>query len=223
MRKIILAFILAAGAAMLVGCADDVKGPSGMENSSSDNSTVQSSSVEKTESSSAVFANDGESSADSHEGQGAESSSDNSGSDGTWAGENGIFLSDCPVPAWGLNESEDGNVFTVASEYDTYRLLQQTEFENGAVKNIWVEVYVISGDFDMEAFGDQWGFRPVWNGSFYNAVPDIPGEYAGMTVEEIKLDLAKPLLKKYGSATYDGFPEIVMVDPSIAPDPAFDF
>lgn len=227
MKKIILAFILAAGAAViatLAGCADDAKGPSGTENSSSENSVPQNSSVENTDSSSVVSESDGESSENSDDKRETEDSSSEGESENSDPNVNdGICLSTCPVPAWGLNDSEDGNLFKVASEYDTYRVLQETEFENGAVKEIRIDVYVISEDFDMVAFSNEWGVVPVWNSSCYEGIAHIPEKYADMTVEEIKLDLAKPLLKKYGSATYDGFPEIVMVDPSIAPDPAFDF
>ena len=223
MKKTVLAVVVAvcaAGITTLAGCADKTEGQSGADNSSSVGNTEQSSSAQSSDSSSAALESEAESS-------GAEQSSEGSSSDSVPVvpeqNEEGFYLSACPVPAWGITESDDGNVFMTASEYDTYRALQTTEFENGAVKDIRVDVYVISEDFDMAAFSSEWGVDLVWNGSFYEGTAAIPEKYADMSVEEIKLDIAKPLLKKYGSATYDGFPEIVMVDPSIAPDPAFDF
>ncbi|MCH5204745.1 MAG: hypothetical protein J1F03_08340 [Oscillospiraceae bacterium] len=224
MKRIILSFILAAGALGLAGCADGAQEFTEGSSSSSSSDISQSSSFEDSDSSSA--APGGESSEDSFGGSSYEqpggskdplenSQPDESASD--------IHLSVCPVPAWGVTDRSDLNIFITGSEYDTYRVLQTTEFENGAVKEMRVELYVVSEEFDMDAFKEKWGFEPVWNGTFYEGAANIPEEYAGMTVEEIKLDIAKPLLKKYGSATYDGFPEVILVDPTTAPDPAIEF
>ena len=132
-----------------------------------------------------------------------------------------IHISECKVPAWGVNDSE--NIFEMGSEYETYRVIQKAEFADGALKEIKVQVYVIAEGFDMDAFKAKWGFEPVWNGSYYEGTQTVPAEYEGKTVEEIKLAIAEPILKKYGSETYDGFPEIVMVDPTTEPDPAIEF
>ena len=102
-------------------------------------------------------------------------------------------------------------------------MLLKTEFENGAVKNIWAELYIVSEDFDKEAFIEDWDGWFIWNNSFYNAPVDIPEEFADMTVEEIKLSSASLILRKYGSETYEGVPEVVWVDPSTPTDPAIEF
>ena len=200
MKKNIPAYILAMAAVCLVGCAVD-------KQNQSESETV--SSVTESENS------DVESSIDSIGSESTESSSESEPE------EEGIHLSACKVPSWGIIEGEGS--FRAGSEYETYRVLRTISFEGESVKEIKAEVYVVSEDFDMDAFKKKWGFEPVWNGEFYEAVENIPEEYSGMTVEEIKLSFAEPVLKKYGADSLDGLFEVVFVDPTIAPDPAIDF
>lgn len=225
-KKIVLAFVLAAIVAGLAGCADGSgdssdNGSSSVGLSSSIPAESSSSSVPESPDSSAPESSvnsETESSDDS------ETSSESSESSETGGSETRIHLSVCDVPAWGITDNtEKQNVFMAGSEYEDYRVLQTAVFEGGALKELKVRVYVVSDKFDMSAFKQDWGFEPAWNGECYEGEPAIPEEYAGKSADEIKLLIAKPVLKKYGAETLDGMPEIVMVDPSTVPDPAIDF
>lgn len=221
MRKFISAFALAAAVICFAGCSEE--GQSSLDGgSSAEESSSSAESSENTESSSEVS----ESSSESSEESSAEvSSKSESNAESSQPSESeGVHISECKVPAWGVNDKTDTeNVFEIGSEYETYRVLQTAEFEGETLKEIKVQVYVVAEGFDMDAFKAKWGFEPVWNGSYYEGTQAVPEEYAGKTVEEIKLAIAEPILKKYGSETYDGFPEIVMVEPTTAPDPAIEF
>ncbi len=221
MKKKILAYVIAMGAVCLAGCA-------GGESSSGEN--LSSANEQSSASVSQSSENPSSTSSDS-ESQGSESSNaensdfENSSSEESSASsqpsESAVYVSTCNVPSWGVNLAD--NVFAVGSEYETYRLLETVIFESGAVKSITAEVYVVSEEFDMENFKEKWGFEPKWNGAFYEGEIPVPESFAGKTEEEIKLSVAEPILKKYGALSYDGFPGIVMVDPSVPTDPAIEF
>ncbi len=210
MKKKIPAYILAMAAVCLVGCAVD------RQNQSVPDSVSSVTESENTESSVSE-----ESSFESESSDGESSSEEQNSSDESEPEAERIHVSVCKVPSWGIIDGEDS--FKAGSEYETYRVLRTISFESGSVKEIKTEVYVISKDFDMDAFEEKWGFEPVWNGEFYEGEENIPEEYSGMTVEEIKLRFAEPVLKKYGAESLDGLFEVVFVDPTIAPDPAIDF
>lgn len=212
MKKKIPAYILAMAAVCLVGCAVDGQNQSVTDNTSS---VVQSESESSdTESSVSDESSDNEST-DSEGTESTESSPESAPE------AEGIHLSVCKVPSWGIIDGEGS--FKAGSEYETYRVLRTITFEGESAKEIKTEVYVVSEDFDMDAFEEKWGFKPVWNGEFYEGSENIPEEYSGMTVEEIKLKFAEPVLKKYGAESLDGLFEVVFVDPTIPPDPAIDF
>lgn len=207
------AYILALAAVCLVGCTADQ-----IDKQEQDvvSSVAAPESVSFEEESS--VRNESKDTGSSEETSSAEEQSDSSES-ASQAEE--IHLSTCKVPSWGIIEKSDS--FQAGSEYETYRILRTITFEGESVKGIKADVYVISEDFDMEAFEEKWGFEPEWNGKFYEGTEKIPEEYAGMTIEEIKLEFAEPVLKKYGADSLDGLFEVVFVDPTIAPDPAIDF
>lgn len=210
MKKKIPAYIIAMAAVCLVGCAVDRQNQSVTDNASS----VAQSESESSDIESSV-------SDESSDSVGGDSGESNESSSESEPEALGIHLSVCKVPSWGIINGE--GIFKTGSEYETYRVLRTIMFEGEEVKEIKAEVYVVSEDFDMDAFKEKWGFEPVWNGEFYEAAENIPDEYAGMTVEEIKLRFAEPVLKKYGAENLDGLFEVVFVDPTIPPDPAIDF
>lgn len=212
MKKKIPAYILALAAVCLVGCAADKQQQSATDTVSS---VTESESADKESSVSDESSIDGESSYNESTSEEQSSSSESEPE------EEKIHLSTCKVPSWGIVSGED--FFQIGSEYETYRVLRTLTFEGENVKEIKAEVYVVSEDLDMDAFVEKWGFEPVWNGEFYEGTENIPDEYAGMTVEEIKLKFAEPVLKKYGAESLDGISEVVFVEPTIPPDPAIDF
>lgn len=219
MKKFISALALGAVVILFAGCSQEGQGSldGGSSSSAEEGSSSLESSSDAAESSSAVV----ESSEESKEEASSNFEVSSSISSSQPSESEGIHISECKVPAWGVNDSE--NIFEMGSEYETYRVIQKAEFADGALKEMKVQVYVIAEGFDMDAFKAKWGFEPVWNGSYYEGTQAVPEEYGTKTVEEIKLAIAEPILKKYGSETYDGFPEIVMVDPTIQPDPAIEF
>ena len=218
MKKIVLAFVLAVGVVALAGC--EAKQQNSSESTSSSSSEASSSSSAEENKNSSVSESSSESKSEA-----SSSSEEISESSSSSESDEGIHISTEPVPAWGINDTTEGekNTFMVGCEYETYRTLRIAEFESGALKEMKVRVYVISEEFDMNSFKEKWGFEPVRSGDFYESAVAVPEEYAGKTVEEIKLAIAEPILKKYGAETLDGFPEIVMVDPTTVPDPAIEF
>lgn len=221
MKKFISALTFGAVVILFAGCSQEGQGSLNSDSSYSSLIEESSSSLESSsdavESSSEVV----DSSEESKEEASSNAEVSSSTSSSQPSESEGIHISECKVPAWGVNDKE--NIFEMGSEYETYRVIQKAEFVDGALKEIKVQVYVIAEGFDMDAFKAKWGFEPVWNGSYYEGTQVVSEEYEGKTVEEIKLAIAEPILKKYGSETYDGFPEIVMVDPTTQPDPAIEF
>lgn len=222
MKKKILAYVIAMGAVCLAGCA----GGESSSGESSGSTNVQSSvsvsqSSESPSSTSSVSESQGSESSDAENSDTEHSSSSEESSVSSQPSESAVYVSTCNVPSWGVNLAD--NVFTIGSEYETYRLLETATFENGAVKSLTAEVYVVSEEFDMEKFKEKWGFEPKWNGAFYEGEIPVPESFAGKTEEEVKLSVAEPILKKYGALSYDGFPGIVMVEPSVPTDPAVEF
>lgn len=227
MKKRFLAYVAAMGAVCFAGCAGSGESSDSADVQSSASASQSSSSQSSQDAASSAGQSSSDAENQSSESLSSESSDAESGSSfdestvSSQPGESAVYVSTCNVPSWGVNSAE--NVFVMGSEYETYRVLETVRFENGAVKSIKAEVYVVSEEFDMESFKEKWGFEPKWNGSFYEGEIPVPESFAGKTEEEVKLSVAEPILKKYGASSYDGFPGVVMVEPSVPTDPAIEF